>query len=65
MEDLYKEHEAGFHTSEDWGNFKDRCSECYEAFTYWSKVVPTRSLEERNEYALSRLDDVIDINPLE
>ncbi len=30
MEDLYNEHEAQ-HTSEDWANLKDRCSECHKA----------------------------------
>ncbi len=28
---LLKEHEAGFHTSEDWAVLKDRCSECFKA----------------------------------
>lgn len=26
---LSQEHNAGFHTSEDWDNLKDRCSQCY------------------------------------
>lgn len=27
---MEKEHEAGFHTSEDWAVLKDRCPECFK-----------------------------------
>lgn len=53
--DLYWEHEQ--HTSDDWANLKDECSECYASLIRMRKSIPERDVYERNQEALGRLDE--------
>lgn len=36
-QDLYKEHSQ--HTSDDWANLKDKCSECYKAISSLKNII--------------------------
>lgn len=49
---MSKEHEAGFHTSDDWANLKDRCPECFKLSKKYSGgvIVGTSLHAERTRY---------------
>lgn len=59
--DLQWEHSQ--HTSDDWRNLENKCSECYKIYQN-KKYGHSRNTDEVNENALGRLDYSFK-NPLE
>lgn len=50
IEFMEKEHEAGFHTSDDWSNLKDKCPECGKIVAYYKTLPPTRDRDDDESF---------------